>query len=242
MECSSPPPLTDDQLSAAIDDSAEPSVIEHLARCASCTARLASARQAERTLRTSLYRWDCPSPQALADYHLGRAGAEEERAIRLHLPQCALCSEEIETLRLFLLAEEPAPSPAPRPRPVAGAPARGWSLARLLPRAAAPALRGAAAGPLMFEADGGVTIFLDVQPTATDQVALHGQLVADDQELWAGALVEIRQGGAARAAATVDDLGGFSCEPLPALPTEMRITRPGGRMLVLAEFELVAHS
>jgi hypothetical protein len=92
----------------------------------------------------------------------------------------------------------------------------------------------------MFEADGGVTVFLDAQPGSTDQVALHGQLVADDQEHWTGALVEVRQAGTLRATAGVDDLGGFSCDSLPALATEVRITRPDGRMLRLPEFDLAS--
>jgi hypothetical protein len=247
MDCSLPPPLTADQLSAAIDDDVAPSVIEHLARCASCAARLADAQQTEQALRSNLYRWDCPSPQVLADYHVGRVGTDADRAIRLHLPQCAHCREEIEMLRLFMLDEESEVQPAlrvpaqpARRRPVAGAPTRGWSLARLLPRAAMPALRGAAAGPLMFEADGGVTVFLDAQPGAADQVALHGQLVADDQEHWTGALVEVRQAGTLRATASIDDMGGFSCDSLAALATELRITRPDGRMLLLPEFDLAS--
>ena len=82
MECSSPPPLTDDQLSAALDQTAVPDVIDHLASCASCAERLAAAQQAEQSLRSALYRWDCPAPQTLADYHLGRPSAEEQRHSR----------------------------------------------------------------------------------------------------------------------------------------------------------------
>src|SRR5688500_10323385 len=115
MECSSPPPLTEDQLSMALDDSAEPAVIEHLARCAGCSARLADARKAEQALQASLYRWDCPTPRQLADYHLARVGPDEDRAIARHLDHCARCHEEIEDLRLFLLAEQPSPQPAPDP-------------------------------------------------------------------------------------------------------------------------------
>src|SRR6266536_5903792 len=105
MECSSPPPLTDDQLSAALDQAAAPDVIDHLASCASCAARLEAAQQAEQSMRSALYRWDCPTPQTIADYHLGRPSAEEQRAIVRHLETCARCSEELAELVLFMRDE-----------------------------------------------------------------------------------------------------------------------------------------
>src|SRR3954469_16885923 len=159
MECSSPPPLTDDQLSAALDQAAAPDVLDHLAHCASCAARLQAAQQAEQSLKSALYRWDCPAPQTLADYHVGRASADQQRAIVRHLETCARCSEEIAELVLFMLDEAPLAAPAD-PSPARRPASRGWSLARLLPRVPALALRGGAGAPLMFETDDGVTIFL----------------------------------------------------------------------------------
>ena len=237
MECSSPPPLTDDQLSAALDQAAAPDVIGHLASCASCAVRLDAARQAEQSLRSAMYRWDCPTPQTLADYHIGRPSAEEQRAIMRHLETCARCSEELAELVLFMRDEAPPAAPAelsPARRTVS----RGWSLARLLPRAPAPALRGGASAPLMFEADDGVTIFLEIQPAGDGQAELRGQLVADDQDDWVGALVELRQSGELRATAAIDDLGTFHVAALPMHPTELRVARADGRALLLPEFEL----
>ncbi len=239
MECSSPPPLTDDQLSAALDQTAGHDVIDHLAGCASCTARLQAAQQTELSLRSAVYRWDCPTPQTLADYHLGRPSAEEQRAIIRHLETCVRCSDEIAELVLFMsddaaVAAPAEPSPARRPSP------RGWSLGRLLPRAPALALRGDAGAPLMFETDDGVTIFLELQPLASGQTELRGQLVADDQDSWVGALVELRQSGLLCATAAVDDMGTFRVAALPTQPTELRATRADGRALLLPEFELAS--
>jgi hypothetical protein len=239
MECSSPPPLTDDQLSAVLDQTAAPDVIDHLASCASCAARLAAAQLTEQSLRSALYRWDCPAPQTLADYHLGRPSADEQRAIVRHLETCARCSEEIAELVLFMRDEVPLAAPA-EPSPARRPAARGWSLARLLPRAPALALRGGTGAPLMFETDDGVTIFLELQPVADGQSELRGQLVADDQDGWAGALVELRQSGMLRATAAIDDMGTFRVAALPMLPTELRVTRADGRALVLPEFELAS--
>ena len=239
MECSSPPPLTDDQLSTALDQIATPDVIDHLAHCASCAARLDTAQQAEQSLRAALYRWDCPNPQTLAEYHLGRASADQQRAIVRHLEICARCSEEMAELVLFMRDDEPVAEPD-APIPARGMAARGWWLARLLPRAPALALRGGAAGPLMFETADGVTIFLELQPVADGQTELRGQLVADDQDGWVSALVELRQAGTLRATAAIDDLGTFRVAALPTQPTELRIARAGGRALLLPEFELTS--
>jgi hypothetical protein len=238
MECSLPPPLTDDQLSTALDQTAAPDVTNHLANCASCAARLNAARQAEQSLRSALYRWDCPAPQTLAEHHLGRPSADEQRAIVRHLETCARCSEEMAELVLFMRDELPVAALA-EPIPARRTAARGWSLARLLPRAPALALRGAG-GPLMFETDDGVTIFLEIQALPGDQVELRGQLVADDQDGWADALIELRQAGVLRATAAIDDLGTFRVAALPTQLTELRATRPDGRALLLSEFALAS--
>ncbi|MEO7912420.1 MAG: hypothetical protein ABIV47_22465 [Roseiflexaceae bacterium] len=237
MECSSPPPLTDDQLSAALDQIAAPDVIDHLANCASCATRLQAARQAEQVLHSALYRWDCPTSQTLADYHLGRPSADQQRAIMRHLETCARCSEEIAELELFMRDELPAAAPV-EPVLVQRPAARGWALGRLLPHTPALALRGAAGAPLMFETDDGVTIFLELQPIADGQVELRGQLVADDQDGWTGALVELRQAGMLRATTPIDDLGTFRVAALPTQPTELRASRADGRALLLPEFAL----
>ena len=237
MECSSPPPLTDDQLSAALDQAATPDVIDHLAGCASCAARLDAAQQAEQSLRSALYRWDCPTPQTLADYHLGRPSAEEQRAIIRHLETCVRCSQEMAELVLFMRDEAPVAVSA-EPSLVRHSASRGWSLARLLPHAPALALRGGASAPLMFETDDGATIFLEIEPLAGGQTELRGQLVADDQDSWTGALAELRQSGVLRATAAIDDLGTFRVATLPTLPTELRITRADGHALLLPEFAL----
>jgi hypothetical protein len=239
MECSSPPPLTDDQLSAALDQEATPDVIDHLAGCASCAARLQTAQQAEQSLRSSLYRWDCPPPQALGEYHLGMGSAEQQRAITRHLEVCARCRDEMAELVQFMRDDLPAAAPA-APSSARRPALRGWSLARLLPQAPALALRGGVSAPLMFEADGGVTIFLEIEPAADGQAELRGQLVADDQDAWIGALAELRQSGELRATAAVDDLGTFRVASVPAQPAELRITRADGRALLLPEFELAS--
>jgi hypothetical protein len=238
MQCSAPPPLNDDQLSAVLDGEAAPDVRAHLAACPACAGRLEQARLAENSMRAALRRWDCPPSQQLADYHIGQLAGEQERAIQRHLAVCASCKQEVEDLRVFLLDDMDQAAPAPTPPIVQPAPARrGPLIARLLPRAAAPALRGAGGGPIQAQADG-ITIFLDVQAANTGQVAIQGQVVADDQEQWDGALVELRQGGILRAMAGIDDLGMFNIGPIPAGVSELRLIPQRGRAVALPDLDL----
>lgn len=243
MQCSLPPPLTDEQLNAALDNQAEPAVHDHLSRCSWCAARLAQAQQFDRTLHNALYRIDCPSPQQLGDYHLGLVDHTLERSIIRHVEHCQLCTQELEELRVFLTAgAAPAPTqPAPRVKQTPLGARLGELVAQLLP-ATHPqpgfALRGNSTGPIMAEADG-TTIVLDVQSSANDQVMLMGQIVAEDQERWNGAIVELRQDSTIKAALTVDDLGSFNCT-LPAGPTDVRITPERGDAIVLNSVELQA--
>jgi hypothetical protein len=234
MQCSAPPPLTDDQISTVIDGAADPAVAAHVAQCASCAQRLMKARQMEHSLRKRLYRWDCPSPQQLADYQLRRADADQMRAIEMHLAGCVRCTEELADLQQFLAADVPLEAPQPAPMPLSP---WGALFARPQPQRPAVALRGAGPGPLMA-AVGDTTIFLDVQPADGGQIALQGQLVDADQDRWVGALVEIRQSGALVATAEVDDLGGFACAALPEGTSELRLTPKSGRMIVLTDLDL----
>jgi hypothetical protein len=236
MQCSAPPPLTDDQISAAIDGAADPAVLAHVTQCASCAQRLMKAREMEQSLRTRLQRWDCPSPQQLADYEVRRAGPNEVRAIELHLAGCVRCSEELADLRQFLATDVSLEAPQPAPMPPKASP---WGAMFARPQAQRPAvaLRGAGPGPLMATV-GDTTIFLDAQPTDGGQIALQGQLVDAEQERWIGALIEIRQSGALIATAEVGDLGSFARAALPPGNTELRITPQSGRMIVLTDLDL----
>lgn len=239
MWCRFPPPLTDDQITALLDNAAEPAVREHIQRCDGCAARLAQARRVEQTL-FGLRRFDCPPAQVLGDYHIGLITGSQERAIVRHLEQCALCTTELEELRVFLtqdvIQQQPVPAAPPAPRP-APRPRLGELVARLLPRTAGLALRGAAAGPIMAEA-GNTTIMLDVQPVNGERVTIMGQIVADEYEQWIGALVELRQANVVQATTTVDDLGTFTLSQIRRAPLALRVTPEQGQAIVVEQVEL----
>ena len=187
LSCSNPPPLSPDQLSAALDGAAEPAVRDHLTQCAFCTGRLQGARLAEQKLRRQLFRWDCPTPQQLGDYQQELLAQADAADIAAHIEQCALCARELHDLEAFL-ATPPRLQPAPRPQQQRRSVGLGELVAQLLPRTLAPALRGESRAPITAQA-GGLTVLLDVQPAAGGQLIVEGQVAAEDQDGWTGALV-----------------------------------------------------
>ena len=210
----------------------------HIEQCHYCKTRVAQARAVEQRLLAKLNRWSCPPSQQLGEYHLGLISQAAEQHIMRHLEECALCKDEVETLRQFL---SPVPVKAKQPELMPVSPKRrqrfGEVIAQLLPQTGAPAMRGSHDGPMVAEADG-TSIIVDVQETTNEQVLIVGQVAADDQERWTGALVELRQSGQLIGTARVNDLGGWQFGPVVATVTELRITPRDGDAMVLPELPL----
>jgi hypothetical protein len=172
-------------------------------------------------LHSSLHRFECPSSQELADYHLGLVDSTRDRAIISHIAQCATCTAEIEVLRSFL-AEAPqrlAVSTPARPEP-----ARmrlGEVFARLLPRSPQMALRGAASTTISAEIDD-LTILLDPQPQGAG-LTLYGQLLTLEQIPFEGAAVSVLAGNVVVTEGVIDDLGSFSVGPISPGRVDVRL-------------------
>jgi hypothetical protein len=234
MACSNPPPPSDDEISALLDGDAPPEVLAHVQQCAGCAERVEHARRLERSLATSLYRWDCPSPADLGEYHLGVAYLQR-RAMAAHLAHCARCSDELADLRTFLAVDGTATA-----RAVASAPAprRLRSIiAQLLP--SSPGLqfagvRGTGGGIVVAQC-GEATVALDMSPDERGTRHLIGQIAdqASDPDRWHGALVEVRGDGSLIATAFVDEYGGFACNQLSADVTDLRITSAQGLRILI---------
>src|SRR5262249_29892356 len=102
MDCTHLPPLTEDEICAAIDQVASPSVLSHLERCPGCAARVEQGRRLEHALARALYRFECVDAQRLGEFALDLADDEEARVLREHLAWCAPCGRELAELQTLL--------------------------------------------------------------------------------------------------------------------------------------------
>jgi hypothetical protein len=220
-----------------LDGVAPERVVGQVAHDPAAAARLHAWQRWNEQMQAQLQRWDCPPPQQLADYHWGITDRQTAQIIAQHLSSCVRCSSEIESLRMFLDADESQPvAPTTMPRPALPRVRLRERLATLLPRTPALAVRGENRAPLLAQA-GDVLLVLDVEPSG-DQCMVHGQVAADDLDRWIGALVEVRHDGVVRGVAEVDDVAGFRCGPLPAGISELRITAPDGTSVMLPDVDL----
>jgi len=217
--------------------------VSHLERCAYCRGKAEALDRLQKRLTSRLYRLTCPTPVELGEYHLRMLPASQMLVVRQHLRECPHCAREVSELAGFLsdLAPTTVDSLLGKAKVL---------IARLVGGQADPgrqgeivfgptvtALRGEAKRPITFEADG-IFIVLDIQPTKDGRVNILGQVAADDQEQWTGALVEIRQGNELQFSTTVDDLGAFRSESILPGTKELRIIPKSESVVVVSNFEL----
>jgi hypothetical protein len=101
---------------------------------------------------------------------------------------------------------------------------------------AVPALRGESRRPLTFEANG-VVILLDTQPASAGKVNVLGQVAADEQDRWTGALVELRSGDQPQFSTEIDDLGAFHFEGVTLGEKELRIISQDRTLVIVSIIE-----
>lgn len=235
MKCISSPALDDTQILSFMEGEADDTVVAHIQMCPFCSEKVRQWTRLQASLRGHLYRSSCPTPMELGDYQLGYLMAPQELSIAQHLRECPLCRREVATLEGFLNGPD-RDSGVFETAKVLIAKLINASSEDGLARAA-PALRGETKGPLTFEADG-IVIVLDIQPAKEGTASIFGQVAADDQEQWTGALVELRQDSRLEFSAAVDDLGAFQLEILSPGSKELRIIPRNYSLIVISDFEV----
>jgi hypothetical protein len=70
--------------------------------------------------------------------------------------------------------------------------------------------------------DGAVVTFM-MQPAPNGKVSMLGQVAAEEQDAWTGAVVILQQADAPRQTTAVNDLGAFSFETVQAGTAEFTI-------------------
>lgn len=233
--CVFPPALDDKQLLAYLDGVADERTISHLKGCAHCREKAEMLDKMQRRLTARLYRFNCPSSMELGEYHLRMLPASQMLVIGQHVRECPHCAREVAELEGFLVPEAPVESLLGRAKLLI---ARyvGPGDVTFTP---APALRGEAKGPITFAAEG-IIIVLDIQPATEGSVDILGQVAADDQDDWTGALVELRKDHLPNISSTVDDLGAFQCKGVSPGQHELRIASKEGSVVLISSFEIPA--
>jgi len=232
MKCITSPALDNVEIAMYIDGEADEAVVAHIAQCPFCNERAQQWSLLQNRLRKQLYRANCPTPMELGDYHLGLMPAPQALVVSQHMRECLLCKREVAVLDDFLTGLAPETNLLESAKVL---------VARLMnPQAGnglAPALRGEAKGPLTFESDG-IVIILDIQPGDAGMLHILGQVAAEDQDKWTGALVELRQDSKLQSSSTVDDLGAFRAETMIPGSKELRIIPKDGSLVVVSNFIL----
>ena len=236
--CVFPPELEDWQILAYLDNrEANQETAYHLEKCPYCRKKAEALELLQKRLTTRLFRLTCPPAIQLGEYHLRMLPAPQMLVVAQHLRECPHCARELAQLEEFFL-DDLAPTPEDSllgQAKVLIARLVGAGELTFTPTTAA--LRGQGKGPITFAAEG-IIIVLDIQSATGGRANILGQVAADNQDDWTGALVELRKDNQLRISSTVDDLGAFRCEGVIPGQQELRIIPKNGSLVVISNFEV----
>ncbi len=206
--------IAPEDILAFVDGDAPPRVAATIRACPTCAALAQEYTATERGLRHSLYRFDCPPPHQLGDYHLGWLPTAERVAIATHLRMCPRCSAEMHTLRAFMADEVVVEATlAERARRVIA------TLIPPRPQGALMGVRGTVEGDQrLYEAED-LVVALDIRAAkTTSRGAINGLVytVGDVEPLWAGRAVRLSPATDQERVTQLDEAGGFALDQLPS--------------------------
>ena len=239
MACVSPPELNDRELLTYIDGEADQQVVAHLERCSHCREKAHRLARLQDRLTTRLYRFTCPSPVELGEYHIGLLPRDQAAAVARHLAECPRCTREVAQLKDYLAELAPALEPSPlerikeRARVLVARLVNGGLEAGLLGQPAlAPAyagLRGEEKEPTLYQADD-IQVAIEIQEDAEqpDRKVLLGLVIGTGPS---GVEAHLWQADQHVAVVSVDELGNFVIPDLA----------PGSYELILSGSEIEIH-
>lgn len=231
MKCISSPALEDIEIARYVDGEADETIVAHIYECPFCSERSRQWTLLQNRLRKQFYRTTCPTPTELGDHHLGLLPAPQALMVAQHLRECPLCRRELAQLQEFLAEPEAKPGLLDTAKIL---------FAQLVGAGVTPAfgaLRGEDKGPLTFEADG-MVIVLDIQPAAHQHVSMLGQVAADEQDQWTGAVVELSQADSTEKMASLDEFGAFRFDDIHPGATQLSIRSLHGIIVHIMNIEI----
>lgn len=247
MKCVFGIPLPEDEIIDAAIGDASAETLEHLEACQFCQDRVREFQKFEARLFKRLH----PDRQTLLDFSYGLLHTEDTSLVKEHLQDCRNCQA--------IIAEYEAVKPDMSELPHAPLPDLSWiPTSKLMPRVTPQELSlihisesqedfdkmfvlgGDDMDEQVFVAEaGGVKLFLNIQPVEK-VVSLSGQVVAEDQEAWEGAVVSLtrRDEQPWSQCALLDDLGQFTCTQIPLGVYKLRIAALSGTAVNLYALRL----
>lgn len=225
----SAPNFSDEMLLAYLDEEVEPETAAQIEASPADRQRAQELYQLQNSLTSRMYRFNCPDPEALGEFHMGMLANSQVRSVERHLEDCPHCARELAELAEFLHEEaEPVVSPLEGLRVLVARLVSGFSGGPGLP-APAFALRGEGETTRVYDA-GEAQLVLDVQEDNNypGNKVLVGLITGMDA---AGFQVEVRRGKEQVALATIDELGNFLIENLT----------PGGYSLTVQAQEVAIY-
>jgi hypothetical protein len=233
MKCITSPALEDTQIVSYMEGEADAVVVAHINECAFCRERANRWTLLQNGLKKQLYRVTCPTSMELGDYYLKLLPSPQALIVAQHVHECPLCRREVAELEGFVGAQMIGDGLLGTAKVLIARLIGGES--GLMPSHAA--LRGEDKGPLTLEADG-IVIILDIQPADGGMANVLGQVAADDQDQWTGALVELHQDGRLEFSTRLDDLGAFQAEGIIPGSKELRIISKDHFLTVVSSFNV----
>jgi hypothetical protein len=238
MNCISPPEPEDMLLMAFLDGEADQELALHLQQCLYCRERVESLAREQNFLTSRLYRVSCPSASELGEYHLRILAPAQMLIVSQHLRECPHCTREIDRLKEFLSDLAPGMEGNLQQQVKV-------LIARLVggqDRSSAIgeptfALRGEERAPLTFEVSD-ILIVIDIQQAVDGKLNILGQVAADNQDDWTGALVQLNREDQPEMSTIVDDLGSFRFEGLLPGPVDLRVEARDGTVVMIPTFEV----
>ncbi len=211
LRCIEPGSVSRDDLLAFARGEADAAVREHVRRCAFCSAQAAAYARTEAALQAHLFRRSCPASETLGEYVLGLLAPVEACTVAEHLVECPNCAEERRRLAAFMAEPDDLPAPA----------GIGQVLRRLFARpvgsrpAALALRRGERAATTSYTVDG-FALTLGMQESAEGTAPVLVGLLLAEGTTTEGSTVRLYSGGQLLRSRTLDELGNFVFEDVPA--------------------------
>lgn len=212
---------------------------DHIAACDVCRHRALALHLEDRRLRSLLYRAECPPALTLAEYGIGLLSEEERRAIRSHVDNCPLCSQELAWQQQFMASLAPGEETSPSRNERQQSPhesvrvvvarwinhlTNGPGIGVGMQFALGP-MRGSSQRPMIFDAgELQVTLEFYEDPEHLGQRQLVGLLVGEDKP--ERFRVQLWQEEGLVAEATVDELGNFVIDNLSPGHYNLKLLHP----------------